>query len=666
MFKKILIANRGEITCRIMRTAKSLGITTVAVYSAADENALHTKLADEAYFIGSAPTTDSYLCAEKIIAVAKKANAEAIHPGYGFLSENADFAELCHQNNIVFIGPSAISIRAMGSKSEAKKLMEKAGIPLIPGYHGDKQSVTLLQEAAENIGYPVLLKPAAGGGGKGMRIVWQAQEFITALESSQREALASFGDNHMLIEKYLEKPRHIEIQLFGDHHGNYVYLFERDCSIQRRHQKIIEEAPAPNISKDLRQRMGEAAIAAARAISYIGAGTVEFLLHDNHFYFMEMNTRLQVEHPVTEMITGIDLVEWQFRIALQEKLPLTQSALHINGHAFEARIYAEDTSNDFLPSTGKLHYLKTPEENAHFRIDSGVVQGDSITPFYDPMIAKLIAWDNNREEALKRLREALNSFHIVGLKTNLDLLTTITQQKEFIQGQFDTGFITQHHQQLTIQKPISNKLLALAAIFVMQEQKTTLQKQMQQSRDPYSPWHATDNWRLNLPATQTLEFLLDKTPILISIKHLPVDYQITIDINDFMISDILKIDNQISALINHEKIQATIIYLENNLYIFSLDKRYSIKLLNNDNYQHQQVHGADTKTQLVSPMPGKIVALLAQVNQQVAAGDSLAIIEAMKMEHTIHAPANGVIKEWYFQVGDLVNEGIELLAFEEK
>lgn len=665
MFNKILIANRGEIACRIIRTAKYLGIKTVAVYSTVDENALHTTLADEAFFIGSAPAADSYLCAEKIIAVAKKTNAKAIHPGYGFLSENADFAERCFQNNIIFIGPSADNIRAMGSKSEAKKRMENAGVPVIPGYHDDEQSIATLQKAAENIGYPVLLKPSAGGGGKGMRIVWQPQEFISALESAKREALTSFGDDHILIEKYLENPRHIEIQLFGDHYGNYVYLFERDCSVQRRHQKIIEEAPAPDITRDLRQRMGEAAIAAARAIGYIGAGTIEFLLHNDKFYFMEMNTRLQVEHPVTEMITGIDLVEWQFRIAMQEKLPLRQTQLQINGHAFEARIYAEDTNNDFLPSTGKLHYLNTPEENKYTRIDSGIVQGDNITHYYDPMIAKLITWDNTREEALKRLQQALNDFQIVGLKTNLELLAAIAQQKEFNDGKFNTGFIAEYHQQLTSEKPDSNKLLALVAVDVIEKQKIAAQQQARLSNDPYSPWHATDHWRLNLPAKQTLQFLIGKNNSLINIEHTPTHYQVTVDDINFTVSHVLTTENQISALVNHKKMHAIVISMENSLSVFGMGQRHLITLLTNNDYQDKKIFIAEDKSELTSPMPGKIIALLAKVNQHVATGDGLVIIEAMKMEHTVYAPARGIIKEWYFQEGDLVSEGMKLLAFEE-
>jgi 3-methylcrotonyl-CoA carboxylase alpha subunit len=404
MFDKILIANRGEIACRVIRTARRLGIRTVAVYSDADRNALHVTMADEAIHIGAAPSKESYLLAERVIDAAKKTNAQAIHPGYGFLSENAAFSELCKADAIVFIGPPVAAIEAMGSKSAAKTIMEKAGVPLVPGYHGDEQSPAILKKHADDMGYPVLLKATAGGGGKGMRQVWSGDEFDEALEAAKRESLSSFGDDRMLVEKYLTQPRHVEIQVFCDQSGNGVYLFERDCSVQRRHQKVIEEAPAPDMNETVRTAMGDAALLAARAINYEGAGTVEFLLDkDDTFYFMEMNTRLQVEHPVTEMITGQDLVEWQLRVAAGQNLPLSQDQLQINGHAFEARIYAEDPANDFLPVTGTLSYLMPPEESTNVRVDTGVLQGDEVSIYYDPMIAKLIVWDENRDRALTRL-----------------------------------------------------------------------------------------------------------------------------------------------------------------------------------------------------------------------------------------------------------------------
>ncbi|MEY4375862.1 MAG: hypothetical protein RJB26_412, partial [Pseudomonadota bacterium] len=421
MIRKLLIANRGEIACRVMRTARRMGIATVAVYSDADAEALHVRLADEAIRLGPATARESYLDSARVIAAALASGADAIHPGYGFLSENAAFAEACIAAGLCFVGPPAAAIRAMGGKSAAKALMETAGVPVVPGYHGDDQHVQTLQAAAERIGYPVLLKASAGGGGKGMRVVARSEDFAAALASCQREAAASFGDAHVLVEKYLERPRHVEIQVFADQHGHCLYLHERDCSVQRRHQKVLEEAPAPGLSAEQRCAMGEAATRAAQAVGYVGAGTVEFIMGaDGNFHFMEMNTRLQVEHPVTEMITGLDLVEWQLRVAMGEPLPLTQAQVPLRGHAIEARLYAEAPLKGFLPSTGKLVHLRFPETSAAVRVDTGVTCGDTITPYYDPMIAKLIVHGTNREEALVRLRVALAACEIAGPETNVN------------------------------------------------------------------------------------------------------------------------------------------------------------------------------------------------------------------------------------------------------
>ena len=445
MFSKILIANRGEIACRVIKTAHKLGIATVAVYSDADADALHVTMADEAIYLGPSPSRESYLVAEKVIEAAKQTGAQAIHPGYGFLSENAEFCRLCKDNDITFIGPPVNAIEAMGSKSAAKTIMEKAQVPLVPGYHGDDQSEQVLKKAADDMGYPVLLKATAGGGGKGMRQVWSADKFSEELQAAKRESLSSFGDETMLVEKYLTQPRHVEIQVFCDNHDNAVYLFERDCSVQRRHQKVIEEAPAPGMSEELRAQMGEAAIKSAKAIGYQGAGTVEFLLDvDGSFYFMEMNTRLQVEHPVTEMITGEDLVEWQLRVASGEVLPKTQQQLTLKGHAFEPRIYAEDPENDFLPATGKLNFLNPPVENQHVRVDTGVRQGDDVSIYYDPMIAKLIVWDESREKALQRMAKALAEYRISGVTTNIDFLYNLATCQPFVEADLDTGFIEKH------------------------------------------------------------------------------------------------------------------------------------------------------------------------------------------------------------------------------
>ncbi|MCW8997807.1 MAG: acetyl-CoA carboxylase biotin carboxylase subunit, partial [Kangiellaceae bacterium] len=493
---KLLIANRGEIACRIIRTAQRMGIECVAVYSDADKNAQHVKLADEAWYIGESPAKDSYLKADTILEIAKKSGANGIHPGYGFLSENAEFAQKCSDNNVIFVGPPVGAIEAMGSKSEAKSIMQNAGVPLVQGYHGDDQSESLLQQEADKIGYPLLIKATAGGGGKGMRVVESSSDFIDALNSCKREAISSFGDDQVLIEKYLTKPRHVEIQVFADNQGNAVHLFERDCSVQRRHQKVIEEAPAPGLTSETREAMGQVAIKAAQAIGYSGAGTVEFLYdEDGSFYFMEMNTRLQVEHPVTEMITGLDLVEWQITVANGLDLPLLQDQLSINGHAFEARIYAEDPNNDFLPATGNISYMGLPVTNANVRVDSGIVSGDTVSVYYDPMIAKLIVWDKDRNSALARLRGALSDFHVAGLTTNIEFLHQLASNDAFIKADLDTHFLDKHGEELTTaDQSLSNDILAVASLFVMLRQS---EAHTADGEDPYSPWNTTSGWRLN-------------------------------------------------------------------------------------------------------------------------------------------------------------------------
>src|SRR5512134_593019 len=499
MFDKILIANRGEIACRIARSARRLGIRTVAVYSEADAGARHVALADEAHLLGPAAARDSYLRGERIIEVALGSGAEAIHPGYGFLSENAAFAEACAAAGIVFVGPPPAAIRAMGDKSAAKAIMERAGVPLVPGYHGADQSPAVLQQAADRIGYPVLIKASAGGGGKGMRVVERAAEFAPALASAQREALSAFGDDRVLLEKYLPRPRHIEVQVFADSQGNVLHLFERDCSVQRRHQKVLEEAPAPGMTRERRRHMGEAAVAAARAIGYANAGTVEFIAdQDGNFHFMEMNTRLQVEHPVTEMITGLDLVEWQLRVAAGEALPLGQDDLAINGHAIEARVYAEDPAKNFLPSVGRISHLRLPEESAHLRVDTGVRQGDEISMFYDPMIAKLIVWDADRRSALRRLRHALTEFQVVGVSTNLQFLSAVAAHPAFASAELDTGLIARHRAELLPEAvPASDAILAVAALSELMRIDAEAERDASRSGDPWSPWQRRDGWRLN-------------------------------------------------------------------------------------------------------------------------------------------------------------------------
>lgn len=670
MFDKILIANRGEIACRIIRTAKRLGIKTVAIYSDADVHALHVQQADEAYCVGPAPSRDSYLQMDKIIAIAQKSGVQAIHPGYGFLSENTRFAAACLDAGLVFIGPPASAIEAMGSKSAAKRLMQQANIPLVPGYHQPDQNPQLLAKAAAEIGYPVLLKAVAGGGGKGMRTVWQAEEFMAALESAKREAASSFGDDTMLVEKYLTKPRHIEIQVFLDSFGNGVYLFERDCSIQRRHQKVIEEAPATHFPATTREQMGNAAVAAARAINYLGAGTIEFLLdEDGQFYFMEMNTRLQVEHPITEMITRQDLVEWQLRVAAGEPLPCQQEQLSIHGHAIEVRIYAEDPQNHFLPATGTIEYLHTPTESNHVRIDSGVTNHSIISPYYDPMIAKLIIWDEDREAALRRLQLALQQYHIVGLQTNLAFLEAVVHHPAFIAADIDTGFINKHQTELLpAVTHVTEKTLVLSTLYLLLQQASAAKNSATISSDPYSPWHQRDSWQSNLPSQQTLRLVAQDKEFVINAQTLPATttnattYKLTIANakQHYTVSGILE-KNNLHAHIDDEQLQIAVMQTQDDLYLFGAQLQSHLKIYNPTIVYELQ---ADNKGRLNAPMPGTVVAVMANTGQNVKSGDNLLIIEAMKMEHTIQAPHDGVVKAIHFQVGDLVDEGVELLSIE--
>ena len=530
MFNKILIANRGEIACRVIKTARRLGIKTVAVYSEADAGARHVRLADEAVLIGPAAARESYLVIDKIIAAAKQTGAQAIHPGYGFLSENEDFCHACDAAGIVFIGPPVSAIHAMGSKSEAKKLMEKAGVPLTPGYHGDDQDPAWLHQQADAIGYPVLIKAAAGGGGKGMRLVDRSEDFIDLLASCKREAISSFGDDHVLVEKYITKPRHIEIQVFGDTHGNVVYLFERDCSVQRRHQKVLEEAPAPGMTLERRAAMGKAAVDAAKAVGYVGAGTVEFIANqDGSFYFMEMNTRLQVEHPVTEMITGLDLVEWQLRVASGEKLPLAQEQLQIRGHALEARIYAEDPAKGFLPSTGKLVHLAPPAESLHVRVDTGVEEGDEISPHYDPMIAKLIVWDINRDRALARMLQALADYRVVGVANNIEFLSRLTACPAFAGADLDTGLIEREKAYLfPADEAVPAEVLQIAALAELLRDAAFADRRAARGADPASPWHARDGWRMNATACRSLLFRHGESERAVEVAYLPGAWRLTV------------------------------------------------------------------------------------------------------------------------------------------
>jgi 3-methylcrotonyl-CoA carboxylase alpha subunit len=662
MFDKILIANRGEIACRVIRTAQRLGIRTVAVYSDADSASLHVAMADEAYHIGPAPARKSYLIAERILDVAVRSGAGAVHPGYGFLSENAAFAEACAEKGIVFIGPPPGAIRAMGSKSAAKEIMGAAGVPLVPGYHGSEQGGELLQAEADRIGYPLLIKASAGGGGKGMRVVASSADFAGALAGARREAMAGFGDDHVLLERYLTRPRHIEIQVFADSRGNALHIFERDCSIQRRHQKVIEEAPAFGMTPQLRQKMGEAAVAAARAIGYVGAGTVEFLLdEDGSFYFMEMNTRLQVEHPVTEMISGLDLVEWQLRVAAGGAMPCPQEQLAIGGHAIEARIYAEDPARDFLPSIGRLHHLRTPAENAHVRIDSGVRQGDEVSINYDPMIAKLIVWDSDRNAAISRMKNALAEFQVVGVTTNTGFLSSVVAHPAFAAGEIDTGFIERHRDGLFPENaPASDRTLALAALDLMLTRAAESDLRAQASLDPYSPWHRTDGWRLNYDNYHYLHFIDEERIVTVTAHFRPSGFLLDLPGGSLLVGGERDQAGNLLADLAGARIKATVI--RSGAVLTVLDQGKSHQLMVHD--PHAVVEQDEAAAgRLTAPMPGKIVALVAASGVRVERGAPLLIMEAMKMEHTICAPCAGSVTEFHYPAGAVVNEGVELLDF---
>lgn len=673
MFKKILIANRGEIACRVASTARQMGIATVAVYSDADRHAAHVKACDEAIYIGGSEPSQSYLRADAIIEAAKKTGAEAIHPGYGFLSENGRFVEACHQAGIKFIGPSAAAMEAMGSKSAAKALMEKAGVPLVPGYHGDNQDPDFLHQQADSIGYPVLIKASAGGGGKGMRIVNSSDEFIGMLESCKREAINSFSNDHVLIERYVTKPRHIEIQVFGDELGNYVYLFERDCSVQRRHQKVIEEAPAPGMTEERRRAMGEAAVNAARAVNYVGAGTVEFIAEqDGTFYFMEMNTRLQVEHPVTEMITGYDLVEWQLRIANNEAIPVQQEDLSINGHAIEVRIYAENPDNDFLPSIGLLSHLDFPSHlsfvNAPVRVDSGISQGDRISPFYDPMIAKLIVWGVDREQAIARMRQALLETHIIGLHTNVSFLYRLMNNSSFVSADLDTGLIEKNQASLfpPAQK-LSIKALGYAAASYLAKHGLKNSRAAQNTATSYvDPWDSSDYWRSRQSAGTSITVADDSAQYLVTIKQRSTDdwildvdgteHELTWEVTSTA-------DNQdnyeINLGLNGTLSKGKVVLNGEELYLYTQDGQTRLSIP--DSLAHAGEGDDVGGGGLTAPMPGKVINIQVNVGDKVEQGQVLVVMEAMKMEHSITASTGGVVEEIFFAVGEQVTEGAELI-----
>ena len=683
MFEKILIANRGEIACRVAATARRMGVKTVAVYSDADANAKHVAVCDEAVHIGGSAPKDSYLRWERILEAAQATGAEAIHPGYGFLSENDAFAQACASAGLVFIGPPASAITAMGLKAESKQLMEKAGVPLVPGYHGADQDPALLQREADRIGYPVLIKASAGGGGKGMRVVEKAEDFAAALASCQREAVSSFGNANVLVEKYVLRPRHIEIQVFGDTQGNCVYLFERDCSVQRRHQKVLEEAPAPGMTPELRARMGEAAVAAARAVNYVGAGTVEFIVEQPggyahpeqmKFFFMEMNTRLQVEHPVTEAITGQDLVEWQLRVASGEPLPCTQEALRITGHAIEARICAENPDNQFLPATGTLQVYRKPQavsfERASMgdtgvavRIDDGVREGDAISPFYDPMIAKLIVHGDTRAQALARLDGALAQTHIVGLATNVQFLRRVARSPSFAHAQLDTALIEREAGVLFHQEQVGLPLAAAAAVA-----HTLRAEQQCQGSDPFS---RRDGFRSHgrtqrrfaftfggVPASAELGYLKDGA---LQLAVQPEAGEATCGPLAFGAAPGDSSNSNSDRMVLRFAGQRAVVSVHGQgetLHVFA--PHGATQIVEIDLLAHAGEAAAEGG-RLTAPMPGKVVSFAVQAGDAVAKGQPLAVMEAMKMEHTIAAPMDGVVQELLYAPGDQVAEGAELL-----
>lgn len=675
MFNKILIANRGEIACRVAATCKRLGIASVAVYSDADADAKHVSACDEAVHIGGATAAESYLRVARIIEAARATGAQAVHPGYGFLSENEDFAHACEAAGIVFIGPPVEAIAAMGSKAAAKALMHAAAVPLVPGYHGDDQDPELLHREADAIGYPVLLKASAGGGGKGMRVVERSEDFLAALASCKREAASSFGNDRVLIEKYLTRPRHVEVQVFADRHGGAVYLFDRDCSVQRRHQKVLEEAPAPGLSAQIKREMGEAAVAAARAVNYVGAGTVEFIMTaTGDFYFMEMNTRLQVEHPVTEMITGQDLVEWQLRVAAGQPLPLTQDQLKIDGHAIEARIYAEHPARGFLPSTGTLKHLRMPEgvefaihagagesRKAPVRIDSGVREGDTITPFYDPMIAKLIVHGATREEALARMSRALHACEVVGPHTNVEFLQRIVESEPFATGDLDTGLIERHHEALfaPVKKPFKEALALACAALLTREGGTA---------HGASPWDALSHWRLNSGFTQTLGWLAIESsgetgsPFTVAFARDGATQTLEHDgvREAFSWSSGAGL-HEYRATIGDARATGRVFIDGDTFHVFCLGHALAFE------WQNLLAHAADAEHgegRLTAPMPGKVIAVLVKPGAVVEKGTTLIVMEAMKMEHTIGAPAAGTVSEVLYAVGDQVADGAQLLVLD--
>jgi 3-methylcrotonyl-CoA carboxylase alpha subunit len=666
MFTKILIANRGEIACRVIRTARRLGIRTVAVYSSADAQALHVAMADEARLIGDAPSSASYLSIPRILEAARASGAQAIHPGYGFLSENADFAQACADAGIVFIGPSAAAIRAIGDKAHAKAVMERAGVPIVPGYHGAAQDETRFATEAARIGYPVLIKASAGGGGRGMRVVTAPDELADALAAARREAIAGFGDGTLILERYLERPRHVEVQVFGDSHGHIVHLFERDCSAQRRHQKVIEESPAPGLSAKLREALGAAAITAARAVDYVGAGTVEFILQADQFHFIEMNTRLQVEHPVTEMVTGFDLVEWQLRVAAGEDLPAAQEQIVSRGHAIEARLYAEDPAHDFVPASGRLQRFRLPDAADDLRIETGLREGDEIPIFYDALIAKIIASGADRETARTRLASALAATEIAGLVSNRDFLLRLLRRPEFTAGAVDTGFIVRHGAALAT--PLSAAplgVLAAASLALIYGTGSTAADVGSATPDSHSPWTLRDGWRLGAAAPSPYEIVWHDGQLerRLTIGFQASNFSLTLDGDTAEVKLTSRDENEVSFLLDGAPLQAEV-RRQGNSFALTLAGQ-SFRLLHRDAFSASA--GAELgRPRLAAPVHGRVLDVLVSAGDAVKRGQVLMLLECMKLEYRVTAPADGTVAAVNFEPGDVVGDGVELIVFEPK
>lgn len=663
MLRKLLIANRGEIAGRIIRTARQMGIRTVAVYSDADADAWHVALADEAVRLGAAPSQESYLNQERILAAARQTNADAVHPGYGFLSENAAFARRCGEADLVFVGPPPAAIDAMGNKSRAKAIMAAAGVPLLPGYHGDDQDDQVLAAAAAEIGYPLLIKAALGGGGKGMRVVERSEDFAAALALARGEARSAFGDDRVLLERYLPRPRHVEVQVFADTHGHCIYLGDRDCSIQRRHQKIVEEAPAPGLTDGQRRAMGEAAVLAARAIDYVGAGTIEYLFGDDGgFYFMEMNTRLQVEHPVTEMVTGQDLVRWQLLVAAGEPLPLPQDDVRIHGHAIEARIYAEDPDDDFKPSPGRITYMAEPETSRHVRVDSGVRENDTISSHYDPMISKLICWDEQRPLAIRRINRALEEYRIVGVAHNLNFLANILDSRPFTSGDLSTRFLSDHAALLVGTNGLSPvRFQALAALYLVECRARRARQRDSLTHDPHSPWSALPAWRLNGPARDTVRLLDHEGHEILIGVDCDGSGRYRLDVADREIRATARLQGRrLFAELDGHSLKSTVTATPSAVTVHFRQHVHTFALPAPAHAAEENAGGG----RLTAPINGIVVGVQCRAGEEVQRGAALMVIEAMKMQYNICAPESGTVKDVLYSVGDQVLEGQPLLVLE--